>query len=65
MHYVWPHVLKTFVLLWCRFGLRFGAEVVLKRDLYGLKTASISFHKYFGDVIRDLGFKIQRADQDL
>ena len=31
--------------------------MVLKRDLYGLKTALNSFHKYFGEFLRDLVFK--------
>ena len=47
------------------FGKREGAVVVLKRALYGLKTASASFHKFFGDFLRELGFKPSRADQDL
>ena len=47
------------------FGTRCGAEVVLKWYLYGLKTASNSFHKYYGDFLRDLGFTSSRADQDL
>ena len=39
--------------------------MVLKRNLYGLNTESNSFHKYFGEFIRDLGFTPPRADQDL
>ena len=42
-----------------------GAVVVLKRSLYGLKMASKSFHKYFGDFLRDLGFIPSRVDKDL
>ena len=37
----------------------------LNRALYGLKTASNSFHKYFGDFIRDLGFTSSIEYQDL
>ena len=47
------------------FGPRCGAVVVLKRALYGLNTASNSFHNYFGYVLRDLVFSPSRADQDL
>ena len=47
------------------FGPRCGAAVVLKWDLYVLKTESNSFHKYYGDFLRDLGFTPSRADQDL
>ena len=38
---------------------------VLKQDLYGLKTASNSFHNYFGSFLRDIEFTPSREDQDL
>ena len=47
------------------FVPRCGAVVVLKRDLYRLNTALNSFHKYFGDFLRDPGFRPYREDQDL
>ena len=34
---------------------RCGAIMVLKQNLYVLKTASNLFHKYFGGFLRDLG----------
>ena len=55
--------------IWSCCGAEFdpicGAVVVLKWALYGLKTASNSFHKYFGDFLRDLGFIKSIVDQDL
>ena len=39
--------------------------MVLKRALYGLKTASNSFHKYSEDFLIDLVFTSSRADQYL
>jgi len=39
--------------------------VTLKRALYGLKTASRSFHEFVGDCLRRIGFIPTRADQDL
>ena len=48
-----------------QFGDKKGAIVVLKRALYGLKTASASFHKFLGDFLREMGFEPTRADQDL
>jgi hypothetical protein len=42
-----------------------GSKVILKRALYGLKTASRSFHEFFGDKLRRMGFVSSRADQDL
>ena len=47
------------------FGHKQGMRVVLKRALYGLKTAARSFHEFFGDFLRTMGFKPSRADQDL
>ena len=39
--------------------------VVLKRALYVLKTASNSFHEFFGEFLVDLGFTPYREYQDL
>ena len=47
------------------FGPICGAVVVPKRALYGLKTASHSLHKYFGDFLRYPGFTPSIAYQDL
>jgi hypothetical protein len=47
-----------------KFG-KAGSTIILKRALYGLKTASRSFHKFFGDCAKSIGFKPTRADQDL
>jgi hypothetical protein len=47
------------------FGNRAGSKIILKRALYGLKTASRSFHEFFGDCLRSMGFQPSRADQDL
>jgi hypothetical protein len=38
------------------FGPQEGAIVTLQRALYGLKTASRSFHEFFGDTLRRMGF---------
>ena len=37
----------------------------LNQALYVLKTASNSFHKCFGEFLRDIGFTPSRADQYL
>ena len=52
---------------WCGadFGTRCGAVVVLKWILYGLKTESNSFHKYFVEFLIDLVFTPFRSDQDV
>lgn len=55
--------------IWTRagaeFGSRAGSTVTLKRALYGLKTASRSYHEFFGDCLLRMGFTPSRADQDL
>jgi hypothetical protein len=55
--------------VWSKCGPEFGAQegsiVILKRALYGLKTASRSYHEFFGDTLRRMGFQPTRADQDL
>eukprot|EP00957_Ditylum_brightwellii_P066260 5029095-Ditylum_brightwellii.AAC.1 len=55
--------------IWSVAGEQFGekkrAIVVLKQALYGLKTASASFHKFLGDFLQEMGFEPTRADQDL
>ena len=38
---------------------------MLNEALYGLKTASCSFHEWFGDMLLRMGFTPSRADQDL
>ena len=47
------------------FGSRAGSTVVLKRALYGLKTASKSFHDFLGGTFERMGFRPSQADQDL
>jgi hypothetical protein len=46
--------------VWSKCGPEFGAEVgaivTLQRALCGLKTASNSFHEFFGDTLRRMGF---------
>jgi hypothetical protein len=51
----------------CRpeFNDKQGCKVVMKRALYGLKTASRSFHEFFADKLRQIGFTCSRVDQDL
>jgi len=48
-----------------KFGNQEGCILVLKRALYGLKTASRSFHEFFGNCLLQPGFSPTRADPDL
>jgi len=47
------------------FGAQQGCLLILKRTLYGLKTASPSFHKFFADCLLRMGFTPARANPDL
>lgn len=47
------------------FGDKQGAVVVVKKSLYGMKTAARAFHEFFADVLRKMGCTLSRADQDL
>eukprot|EP00957_Ditylum_brightwellii_P081439 6194867-Ditylum_brightwellii.AAC.1 len=48
-----------------QFGEKKWAIVVLKRVLYGLKTVSASFYKFFGVFLGEMGFEPSRTDQDI
>lgn len=60
-----PCAEKVYSRAGAEFGNREGCIVELKRALYGLKTASRSFHEFFGDLLLRMGFQPSRADQDL
>jgi len=55
--------------IFSRAGVEFldhsGCIVILKRALYGLKTASRSFHEFFAECLMHMGFTPTRADPDL
>eukprot|EP00957_Ditylum_brightwellii_P144154 10983309-Ditylum_brightwellii.AAC.1 len=51
-----PYAEKIWSTAGDEFGHRKGAIMVLKWALYGLKTASASFHKHLGDFLRQMGF---------
>jgi hypothetical protein len=47
------------------FGDKQGCTVEIIRALYGLATASRSFHEMLCDLLRRMGFRSSRADPDL
>ena len=42
-----------------------GKVCVLTRALYGLKSARVSWHAELASVLRDLGYKLTKADPDI
>ena len=63
--YMDPYAENIWSCCGAEFGPRCGALVFLKRYLYISKKASNSFHKYVVEFIRDLGFTLSIAYQDL
>ena len=47
------------------FGDREGQRAIIQRALYGMASASRSFHDFLGDLLLELGFVPSRADPDL
>eukprot|EP00957_Ditylum_brightwellii_P126868 9670932-Ditylum_brightwellii.AAC.1 len=47
------------------FSEKKGLVIVLRRALYGLKTASALFNKFLGDFLQEMGYFPSHADQDL
>jgi hypothetical protein len=68
MHSPQHHALRA-EKVWSKCGPEFGPQegaiVTQQRALYGLKTTSRSFHEFFGDTLRRMGFVPTQADQDL
>ena len=55
--------------IWSRAGPGFGEKegciIVLKKAIYGTKTAAKAFHDVLSDCLRKMGFLPTRADQDV
>jgi hypothetical protein len=56
--------------IWAVAGPEFGPDIqgrvlVFVKALYGLKSASSSFHHALSDILRDMGWKASKADPDV
>ena len=60
-----PNKEKIFVKAGPEFGSNEGKLLIVKRALYGLKSARASFRQYLTGKIYDLGFKPSAADPDV
>ena len=56
---------KIYTRLGPEFGPDEGKHAVIKRALYGLKSASASFNRHLAECMRHLGFTACKADPDL
>lgn len=56
---------RIWTILGPEFGEDVGKRAIVKRALYGLKSAGASFRNHLADCMRHLGYKSCLADQDL
>ena len=47
------------------FGELAGHTLIIHKALYGLRSSGLRWHKRFADTLRDMGFFISRADNDV
>ena len=56
---------RIWTVLGQEFGEHAGKRAIVKRALYGLKSAGASFRNHLADCMRHLGYRSCLADQDL
>ena len=47
------------------FGDLEGHTMIIHKALYGLRSSGLRWHERFADTLRDMGFKISKADNDV
>ena len=60
-----PNIEKVWTIAGPEFWDQAGSVIEIMRALYGLSTASRSFHEFLADFLRRMGFTASRADPDL
>ena len=56
---------KVYIIAGKGFGKLEGHTLVINKALYGLKSSGLRWHEKFSDTLRDMGFKISKADPDV
>ena len=55
--------------IWTYAGPEFGSEcgqpMIIKKELYGLKSSGMAFRAHLAETLRDIGFKPTKADPDV
>ena len=47
------------------FGINVGKRMIIDKGLYGLETSAARFHEKLAETLRNMGFKLSKADHDL
>ena len=56
---------KVYIIAGKGFGKLEGHTSVINKALYGLESSGLRWHEKFSDTLRDMGFKISKADSDV
>ena len=56
---------KLFIIAGDEFGARKGHTLIIRKALYGLKSSGIRWWERFSDILRTLGFKPTRTENDI
>ena len=56
---------KMYIIAGKGFGKLEGHTLVINKALYGLRSSGLRWHEKFSDTLRDMGFKISKADPDV
>lgn len=60
-----PNLEKVYIRAGPEFGHEEGQIFIIRRALYGLKSASAAFHAYLADKLDEIGFRSSLADPDV
>jgi hypothetical protein len=60
-----PNLEKVYMTAGPEFGPDEGKTYIIRRALYGLKSASAAFRAYLAEKLEDIGFKSSTADPDV
>ena len=56
---------KVYIIGGKGFGKLEGHTLIIVKALYGLRSSGLRWHERFADTLRDMGFKISKADPDV
>ena len=60
-----PNLEKVYIIAGPEFGAEQGKTFIIRKALYGLKSASAAFRAYLAEKLEEIGFKSSIADPDV
>jgi Reverse transcriptase (RNA-dependent DNA polymerase) len=60
-----PNLEKVYIVAGPEFGTEQGKTFIIRKALYGLKSASAAFRAYLAEKLEEIGFKSSIADPDV